>query len=287
MRLFQRLLIADLSVPFDEELLRYGAVAARAIAKDVLVLTAAGACGLCEFAPVVRHTFAREEAPAPAVGVLPEPDLQALSTSVRAAEADLLLLRYSTGSYREREVARRIVCEAPCSVWLLPDGNSPRVATVATLFQCNEGGAALLELAASVSRALAARSLIAVHVSFPAVILDPEPNPDGRCDAEELLNLYAFLRRVDLQGMRCVLRAEHGPSASRRLIDAAHENAADLLVIPAPIVSCVGYVLRREGLVDYLASNLPVLALRSNKLCGAKSRSVLRDLFALSEPTFG
>ena len=172
-------------------------------------------------------------------------------------------------------------------MWLVPDGHSPVVRTIATLFECNDAGAALLELAASVSRALAARSLVAVHVSFPAVILDPGQSDDGRVDAEELLKLYAFLRRVDLQGMRCDLRAEHGSSSSRTLIDAAHENAANLLVIPAPTVSSVGYLLRREGLAEYLASNLPVLALRSNKLGAGKSPSVLRDLFAQSEPTFG
>src|SRR5688572_33401563 len=96
MRRFQRLLIADLSLPFDGEFLSYGAAVARAVAGDVLVLSAAGAYGLREFAPVVRRTFAREQAPTPAVGVLPEPDLQTLSSSVSAAEADLLLLRYSS-----------------------------------------------------------------------------------------------------------------------------------------------------------------------------------------------
>ena len=286
MRRFQRLLVADLSLPFDGEFLSYGASVAKAVAGDVLVLTAAGACGLREFAPAVRHAFAREEAPTPAIGVLPEPDLQTLSSSVSAAEADLLLLRYSSGSFRERELSRWIVCEAPCSVWLVPDGHPPAVESVATLFERNDEGAALLESAASVARALAARSLIAVHVSFPATVLDPAPN-DNADDGAELLDIYAFLRRVDLHGMRCDLHVEHGPSASRRLIEAAHASGANLLVIAAPTVSSAGFVLRRDGMSEYLAANLPVLALRDKNVACRKPRSMWRDLFALSEPTFG
>jgi hypothetical protein len=287
MRIFQRLLVADLSLPFDGEFLSYGAAVAKAVAGDVLVLTAAGAYGLREFAPAVKRTFAREEAPTPAIGVLPEPDLQTLSSSVSAAEADLLLLRYSSGSFRERELARRIVCEAPCSVWLVPDGYPPALQSVATLFECSDEGAALLESAAHVANALAARSLIAVHVSFAAAVLDPAPNSNAGDAAEELLNIYAFLRRVNLHGMPCDLHAEHGPYACRRLIEAAHASGANLVVIAAPHVSGAGFVLRRDGMGEYLAANLPVLALRNKSLANGTSRSTWRDLFALSEPTFG
>ena len=286
MRRFQRLLVADLSLPFDGEFLSYGASVAKAVAGDVLVLSAAGAYGLREFAPVVRRTFAREQAPTPAVGVLPEPDLQTLSSSVSAAEADLLLLRYSSGSFRERELSRRIVCEAPCSVWLVPDGHPPAVASVATVFECNDEGAALLESAASLAQALAARSLVAVHVSFPATVLDPAANGNSSDDAE-LLDIYTFLRGVDLHGMRCDLHVEHGPSASRRLIEAAHGTGANLLVIAAPTVTTAGFVLRRDGMGEYLAANLPVLALRDKGIAYRKPQSTWSDLFALAEPTFG
>ena len=185
MQSFHRIIIADLSSELDLGLIGFGArIAAQTSARSLLAVTPTAARFLPAFTPVIDGIYNCVRAPIPECRVLP-----ACESPVAFAEeyrADLMLMRYSGLERRSREIARRLMWEAPCSVWLCP-------------WEQNE--------------------------------------------------------------------------------------SAEPFICPAPEISWLGFVLRRDDMDRRLELNGPLLSLRVQPRSSGV-RQVVRDLFALEEPQF-
>ena len=119
MQSFHRVIIADLSSELDLSLIGFGArIAAKTAASTLLAVTPTASRFLTAFTPVINGIYDCVRAPMPEYRVLPP-----CESPVAFAEeyrADLMLVRYSGLDRRSREVARRLMWQAPCSVWLCP-----------------------------------------------------------------------------------------------------------------------------------------------------------------------
>ena len=119
MHSFTRILIADLSSELDLGLIGFGVrIAGECAASTMLAVTPAAARFLPAFAPVIDRMCDCARTPVPECRILPAPE-----SPVSFAEeyrADLILARYSGVDRRSRHAARRLMWEAPCSVWLCP-----------------------------------------------------------------------------------------------------------------------------------------------------------------------
>ncbi len=119
MQSFHRVIIADLSSELDLGLIGFGArIAGKTSARTLLAVAPTAARFIPAFTPVIEGIYNCVRAPIPECRVLPPRE-----SPVAFAEeyrADLMLVRYSGLERRSRETARRLMWEAPCSVWLCP-----------------------------------------------------------------------------------------------------------------------------------------------------------------------
>jgi hypothetical protein len=116
---FQRVLVADLSSELDLGLIGFGAhIAAESSAGSLLAFTPAAARFLPVFSPIIDRIYNCLTLPAPSYRVLPASESAA--GFAEEFRADLMLARYSGADKRSREFYRRLIWEAPCSVWLFP-----------------------------------------------------------------------------------------------------------------------------------------------------------------------
>jgi hypothetical protein len=287
MRFFRRVMIADLSGNFDLELFRYGVrIAARAAKDTVLVIYPAGACMLRSFSSVVHRILAAEDAPAPAYRVLPQPDLDTLLGMAHESAADVILVRYSGSHAQSRKFARRLLREAPCSVWLHPAGESPSFTRAVIGFGLDKTGSILLEAAARLSRSLGMNDLRAVYLWLASTKLHAGDVMHESLSRRQHLAVCRFLDELDLQAVSCTLTVKDAPPTPQTVARLATEQVASLVITAKPGLSRIGFALHRDGVTPYLKAGLPLLSLHVEQGDEDRSRRLWRDLFSLSEPSF-
>jgi hypothetical protein len=116
---FHRIFIADGSSELDLGLIGFGArIASECEARTLVALTPAAGRLLPAFSPIVSRIYECTRAPLPEYRVLPPSDSPVISAE--EYRADLILARYSGTDRCSRGAARRLMWEAPCSVWLWP-----------------------------------------------------------------------------------------------------------------------------------------------------------------------
>jgi hypothetical protein len=246
---FRRIFIADLSSALDLDLLRYGAgVAALHRGSEVTIGALPSPQVLQTLVPSSRAIFASCDEAEVACRVLVEPDVDSLFAVASECRADVLLVRHPHRRPDGRQLARRIVTESPCSVWLVPDGAGPRLRSVAAQVGPAGVGTKILRLACALGREARAEALHAIHVSFAPLLATLDELRERK-----LFELSCTMARMDVGDMECTLHVDDSPYASRALCRAASRQDVDLLVAAAPSQGPFGLVWNRSDVDDLIA----------------------------------
>ncbi len=191
---FARILIADVSASPDHDLLHYGAS-----------LAALGGG---------------------AVDTVSQRDLGTVLDAASRARADLLLFRDPQRWPEGRQLARRVVEQSPCSVWMVPVGAQPTLRRVVVDVGGSQEHLPALHLACALGRCAGAQSLIAVRVTQATSAPDSLPRHRD-------VKLEGLVAGLDTGAMHCSVHIDHSLYIARSLRRAAEKHRADLLVVSA------------------------------------------------------
>ena len=227
---FRRIFVADLSAALDLDLLRYGAgLAALDRGTEVIVGALPSPQVLHSLVPAVRSIFASCHEALVSCRVLIEPEVEGLFSVAADCRADLLLVRHPHRWPDGRSLARRMVAESPCAVWLVPEGAQPRLRRVAVEVGKVGSSTHALRLACALGRQARAEALLAIHVSVTPTLATIDELRE-----QKLFELHCMMARMDVGDMECRLQVDESPYISRSLQRAAHHQQADLLIAASP-----------------------------------------------------
>lgn len=174
MHRFRRLTVALSHTDTDTDLLAYTAAVARLgtvaevnvvhvrksdAADDLLTISRAietdAAAQLAAVPPGVARSF----------DVVEGPRLDTLLAHVSAKQTDVLLLGHRRAHPGRWALARRLAMQAPCSIWMVPEGSPPTLRRVLVPVDFSEPSADALRVGASLAKMTGAECL-ALHVYF-------------------------------------------------------------------------------------------------------------------------
>jgi hypothetical protein len=222
--------VADLSASLDVDLLRYGAgLAALDRGTEVIVGARPSQRVLHALVPTARSIFGACHDALVSCRLLVEPEVERLFSVTTECRADLLLVRHPHRWPDGRSLARRLVAESPCPVWLVPEGAQPRLRRVAVEVGHVGSSTHALRLACALGRQARAEALLAIHVSAAPTLATIDEVRE-----QQLVALHCMMARMNLGDMECRLQVDDSLYVSRSLQRAARHQQADLLVAASP-----------------------------------------------------
>jgi hypothetical protein len=266
---FRRVLLVHTDEEPQRDLLEYTALLASAtVAGDAVVAAYPSNGVLRDLAPAARRPFEDRRLPRPAVELLAEPDVDGVLEAARELRPDLMVLRHPQAYDAPRELARRILADAPCSVCFVPQGAPPRLQRVVAGVELDTSGRALLDQAVQLCCAARSEELIAVHACAR----------EGKLDRS--IELFRMLGEIDTADVVCTPLMEDDSAPQRALARIAAGRQADLVVVgrkpgAAPRVA---YSLLWDCQVPVAQVLLPA--------AGNGLRGLLRRVFSNPEPKF-
>ena len=189
MKMFQRAIVAVGDVERDAELLRYARLL-RTISPGIeccFVHVLNWALKSRSAGPPPTHKQALERLAA-AVGqhfgseradcrVLTGDLVDRLLETIAESAADVVLVGHASGHSGRRALARRLSMQAPCCVWMRPEGSATQVRRVIAATDYSEPSAYALSLAAGIAARTGSTECLALHVYF-------DPSLDGSGDVQ-------------------------------------------------------------------------------------------------------
>jgi nucleotide-binding universal stress UspA family protein len=266
---FRRVLLVHTEEEPQRDLLEYTALlASMTVAGDAVVAAYPSNAMLRELTPAALRPFEERRLPRPCVGLLAEPDIDGVLEAARDYQPDLMVMRHPLAYEASREVAKRILAEAPCSVCFVPSGAAPRLRRVVAGLELDAAGRALLDQAVQLCYAAHSAELIGVHACAREM------------KSDRLEELKRLLGRVDVRGLSCTPLMEDDSAPQRALARVAAARQADLVVVG-----------RKPGAAPRVAYSLlwdcqvPVVQMLL-RMAASGVRGFLRRVFSNPEPQF-
>jgi nucleotide-binding universal stress UspA family protein len=132
--------------------------------------------------------------------------------------ADLLLIGHHRSRSGRRSLARRLAMNAPCSVWMIPEGSRPAIDRVVAAVDFSGHSASAFGVAAAIGQAAGVEELVALHVR----------SGEGDGDQE---SLSQFTASLDPLSPRVTKLVEDNPDVAEGILGAASRNGASLIVM--------------------------------------------------------
>lgn len=186
---------------------------------------------LTEMERQVAQIFAAGSETAKAVcHVLRGPLLDRFLEFAAEKEIDLIFLGHQRSHNVRRSLARRLAMNAPCSVWMVPEGTTGEIRNILTPVDFSEHSADALSVATSLARGLGQERCLALHVYFNEATATFEEYEHILHDSDEEA-FSRFLAPLNTQGVQVVPLVEEGAIVSHVVNRVAEREHADLLVI--------------------------------------------------------
>lgn len=219
----------------DAALVRYGAMLAGLgeVAEIRWVHVAAGQpsepaqvlAGMTE--TVARHFPAQDSTRFTNCHLLQGDRLDALLEFSTRFQVDLALLGHRPG---RSPLARRMAMQAPCSVWMVPEGSPCSLKKILIPVDFSRHSADAVKVATAVAALAGVDECQALHVCFnEAAATYEEYGETMKEEAEQAFGL--FIAPIDLHGVNVKLLVSEGPTASRTICRIAGEQKSDLIVM--------------------------------------------------------
>lgn len=269
MHRFQRLAVGLTRTDTDAGLLEYAAMVARlGTATEVGFvhvpsgvwddegladeLRAAAAKPFAGIAPEVKQTF----------DVLPGPLLDRLLAYISERKTDLLFLGHRRDHPGRWALARRLAMKAGCSVWMVPEGASPRIRRILVPIDFSEHAADTLRVATGLAARLGLTECLALHVYFnEARSTYDEYDAVIRGNEDEAFR--SFIGRVDRQGVRVLPVFEEGANVAHVVNRVAEARGCDVVVMASRGRSRSASILLGSVTEDAIAeTRVPLLVVK-------------------------
>jgi sulfate permease, SulP family len=202
--------------------------------------------------------------------------------------SDLLLVGHRRNRTGRRSLARRLAMQAPCSLWMVPEGSPPAIRGVLCAIDFSEHSALALSAAALVARRAGLPACLALHVffnEFAAGLEDHEVIARG----QERAAFERFVAPLDLHGVSVRPIFEQGPSVSHSASRLSHTEGVDLIVMGTRGQSrSASILLGSESEQALMETHVPLLVVKQR----GERMSLLealfdRDLSQRPAPRFG
>lgn len=143
---------------------------------------------------------------------------------------DLVLMGHRRGRTGRRSLARRLAMNAPCSVWLAPEGGLVTLSRILVPVDLSARSADALAMACSLAAAAGIEKITALHVYFNEAAATYDEYEETLLENEEDA-FYRFVARIDLRGIDVKPLFVESPEIARTILRAAGEQKADLIVM--------------------------------------------------------
>ena len=223
----------------DAGLIRYAAMVARlgtAIeVRFVHVLTGSAAHDhdriLDELKAEVRlHFIGVAETAHVSYDILTGSLIDGLLAYVAEKQVDLLLIGHGLEDSGRRTVARRLAMNAPCSVWMLPEGSPATLQRILVPIDFSEPAADSMRVATSMARLSGHVECVALHVYFNEAVITYE-GYDQVLRGQEEHAYRQFIGPINCQGVSVTPHFEESSKVARTIVRVAEQRAADLIVL--------------------------------------------------------
>jgi sulfate permease, SulP family len=229
--------------------------------------------------------LAREAIDAAALHVLEGPLLDQLLRLTTERQRDLVLLGHRRARSGHRAVARRLAMVSPASVWLVPEGASPKITRILAPIDFSDHSADALSVAIQVARANGLNHLHALHVYVDASTIRYDEHIEEVLGQEQAA-FEKLLTLVDSRGVEEVLGQEQaafeklltlvdsrgvvvepifveGDRITQEILRTAQQQGCDLIVMNTRGRSRAASVLLGSTTSDTMAETMvPMLAVK-------------------------
>jgi nucleotide-binding universal stress UspA family protein len=293
-KLFKRVLVAVADPEKDAALLRYALEISRlepgAQFEFIHVTGWSGARGTPPVhRDILRHlrtAVEREfgELGGPGCRVVHGNVLDRLLEAAAEGAADLILVGHGANRSGRRALARRLAMQAPCSVWMRPEGAAATVRNVLVALDYSESSAFALAVASRIARESGGSGCLALHVyqDRAAAAAGSFPLP---VDERERQAFQRFTAPLDTNGVALTPVFEADANVARAVRRVTGANGVDLVVMGSRGQARSASILLGSESEDVLMeSEIPVLiAKRRGERMGLLQVLLDRE-FHLQEP---
>jgi nucleotide-binding universal stress UspA family protein len=169
-----------------------------------------------------------------------------------SSAADVLLIGHHRSRTGRRSLARRLAMNAPCPVWMVPEGSQPAIGRVLAAVDFSGHSASVIDVAATIRQAAGSEALFAVHVRSGDAGSD-----DGS------LSKFAALLDAATPGVNTLV--EVSSDVAEGILRAASRHNASLIVIGSRGSSASRSILLGAETEQVLRhSTVPVLVVKSS-----------------------
>lgn len=237
MQPIEHLMVGLARTPADAGLIRYAALAAQLGAVrevrfvHVLETAADNGSARAEIEAEVRaHCRGVPETVQVHCEVHRGPLLDRLLLLTTEQERDVLLVGQHRDHPGTRALARRLAMNAPCSIWVVPEGVPAELSRILVPVDFSEHAADTLQTAVSLARQGGLAECLALHVYFNEAVVTYE-GYEQVIRGEEARAFQQFMAPLDCQGVRVVPLFEEGANVAHAVGRVAEKHGADLIVM--------------------------------------------------------
>ncbi len=299
MRYFERVIVALALAPVDRDLLRHARLV-RQMGHDGTTFTfvhvlppadvVAGGRGavatLAEARTALRAAIAEEfgELDASTLVVRSGDPVDLLLGLAAEAAADLVMVGHRRQARGRRSFSRRLAIKAPCSVWMVPEGSPPTIASVLAAVDLSLPSAQALSLGALIASRIGLDRCTVLHVVEPRDIGFDETE---RMNA--LRTIERFVSPLELHDVTVVPIVEESGSVAGVVNALVASAGHDLVVVGTRGRSpSAAVLLGSESEQVLVESRVPVLVTKEpGERIGVLRALLDRNFQGRREPRFG
>ena len=203
-------------------------------------------------------------------------------------QAELVLLGHRRSRNPRRSLARRLAMNAPCSVWLVPDGSEVALSRIIAPVDLSEHSADSFREAISIASIAGLREVTALHVYFDAEVVTYSGS-QARTQQKDQKDVSRFLSGIDDKRVQVVPESIDALNVAHAVHHLVAERGTDLIVMGTRGRSrAASVLLGSETEQALMETSIPMVVV---KHFGA-SRNLLQVLFSREiwehdEPRFG
>ncbi|MEX2260590.1 MAG: universal stress protein [Bryobacteraceae bacterium] len=176
--------------------------------------------------------------------------------------ADVMVIGHHRARTGRRSLARRLAMNAPCSLWMAPEGSAAKLTRVLVGVDFSHHSAYALSTGAALARSADLEECLGVQVYFDQVAAMYGHNDDGQ--RQRSAETFArFIEPLNLHGRRLIRLLEASPSVATGVLRVAAVHDADLVVMGTRgLTASLSVLLGSETEQVIRESTLPVLIIK-------------------------
>lgn len=266
---FRKILVALAGIDTDKQLLDYAAMLAGISAGAELHcvhVTGASSAGSRWIASALESEVRAALEPLPSgqvsCHVLEGERTDALLSFATTAGTDLILLGHRRNRSGRRSLARRLAMEAPCSIWMVPEGSPASLRTILVPIDFSRRAADALSVGTAIAEAAGLDECLALHVYFNKATVTFDEYDE--IIAEEKGQAFClFVAPIDLHGVHAKPLFVEGVNVADTINRVAAEQKADLIIMGTRGRSrSAAVLLGSETEQTIIDTKIPILAVK-------------------------